>query len=305
MVPTMLKRVVACAMLAAWMPGVSGCVSRSEYNAKVADVKDQTEKLAKTKEKMSRLEKDLDATRSEIRQAEQAKEVAEARITTREQENAGLTDQAKKLEQENASLKTKIGEKVSQLQKAAEAAKIDVEKAKQAKKDAEARITTLEQKNAGSMDQVKKLEQENADLKTTIEEKMSQLRKDLDAAKIEVEKATQAKKDAEANIVRKPSETVENLSGEWEITYQKNIHAAVLEALPNNRYRLGPKGLAFSGVYQFDGTTLSMVAENPGYPALVWSMKKPGLLEMEGGNYVGASMKRKVAGGTDVKSSNP
>ena len=154
---------------------------------------------------------------------------------------------------------------------------------------------------------------------------MSQLQKDLDAAKIEIdtakheiEKAEQAKTDTEAKIKRLEQEnanlksrgkklagTIENLSGAWEITYRKNVLAAKLEALGSNNYRLGPQNLGFSGIYRFDGTTLSMVAENPGYPDLVWSMKKPGLFEMVAGHYVGASMRRKVAGGADAGASKP
>ena len=120
--------------------------------------------------------------------------------------------------------------------------------------------------------QIKELEQENADLKS---------------------RGT------------KRSGPVENLSGAWEISYGKDVLAARLEALGSNNYRLGPRNLAFSGIYRFDGTTLSMVAENPVSPDLVWSLKKPGLFEMLGGHYVGASMRRKVAGGSDAGPSKP
>ena len=94
-------------------------------------------------------------------------------------------------------------EKMLQLQKDLDAAKGEVGKAEQAKKDAEAKIKTLEQENAGVKvqvktlqqenagikDQVKTLQQENADVKAKAEEKASQLQKDLDAAKSEVEKS--------------------------------------------------------------------------------------------------------------------
>ena len=83
------------------------------------------------------------------------------------------------------------------------------------------------------------------------------------------------------------------------------MYAASLEALGSNNYRLGPQNLAFSGIYLFDGATLSMVGENPSYPDLVWSMKKRGLFEMVAGHYVGASMRRKVTGGTDAGQSKP
>jgi hypothetical protein len=64
----------------------------------------------------------------------------------------------------------------------------------------------------------------------------------------------------------------------------------------SNNYRLGPKSLAFSGIYLFDGATLSMVAENPRYPNLAWSLRKPGLFEVVAGPYAGATMRRRIAG---------
>ena len=130
---------------------------------------------------------------------------------------------------------------------------------------------------------------------------------ETDTAKHETEKSEQAKKESETKIKMLEQENaalkgrgkkvfgaVENLSGAWEITYRKNVHAAKLEALGSNNYRLGPQNLGFSGIYRFDGTTLSMVGENPGYPDLVWSLKKPGLFEMVAGHYAGASMREKL-----------
>ena len=96
MVPTMLKRVVACAALTAWMLGVSGCVKQSEYDAKVAEAKSQAEKSANAEAKASQLQKDLDAAESEVEKAEQAKKDAEARIKTLEQENADLQKRVSK-----------------------------------------------------------------------------------------------------------------------------------------------------------------------------------------------------------------
>jgi len=98
MVPTMLKRVVVCAALTAWMLGVSGCVKQSEYDAKVAEVRNQAEKSAKAEEKVSQLQKDLDAAKSEVEKAEQAKKDAEAKIKTLEQENADLQKRVSKPE---------------------------------------------------------------------------------------------------------------------------------------------------------------------------------------------------------------
>ena len=245
-----LKRVVVCAVLTALALGVSGCIKRSEYDAKVADLKNQAEKSAKAEAKASQLQKELAAAKSEVEKAEQAKKDADAKIKTLEEEATGLK------------------EKTSQLQKDLAAAKSEVEKAEQAaKKDAEAKIKTLEEEATG------------------LKEKASQLQKDLDAAKSAVKKAEQAKKDAET----------------WEITLPKIVHTVRLEVLGSNRVRLvGKPNLVFNGVYQFDGKTLSMAAENPVFPNFVWSLKKPGLFEMTAGGYLGASMKRKVASGADA-----
>jgi hypothetical protein len=185
----------------------------------------------------------------------------------------------------------KADEKASQLQKDLDAAKNAVARADQAKQNAEAKITALDQENAILKDQIKQLEQVSSSLKdranrleqasTGLTAKVSQLQKDLVAAKGEIEKAEKAKKDAES----------------WELTFKKTVRTVRLEFLADNRVRLGPKGsnLVFTGVYQFDGKTLSMVAENAGYPDLAWTMKKPGLFEIVKGSYAGASMKRKVA----------
>lgn len=162
MVPTMLKRIVMCAVLTVWMFGVSGCVNQSDYDAKVAEVKNQGELLAKAEEKATRaeekatkgeeksaqLQKDLDTAKGDAEKSEQAKKDAEAKIKTLEQQNAELKDQAKTLEQKNIGLKTKAEEKTAQLQKDLDAAKGDAEKADLAKRDADAKIKTLEQENA-------------------------------------------------------------------------------------------------------------------------------------------------------------
>jgi chromosome segregation ATPase len=220
MVPTMLKRVAVCAAIAAGAMGVSGCSDRSEYDAKVAELKSQTDKLAKADEKASQLQKDLDAAKSEVGKADLARQNAEAKIRTLDQEHQGLKDQVRRLEQANTGLTAKV----------------------------------------------------------------SQLQKDVTAAKGEIRKAEKAKRDAER----------------WEITFRNRALSAKIEALADNRFRLGPQSLAFSGVYQFDGKTLSMVAENAAYPNLVWTMKAPGQFEMTEGRYAGASMKRKAAGGAEA-----
>jgi cell division protein FtsB len=262
MVPTMLKRVVVCAVLTVWMCGAPGCGKQSAYDAKVAELHKQAEKLAKTEKQVLQLQKDLDAAKREARTCTQSKNDLEATIKTLELNNTGLKDQVSTLERKNLALVANADEKASQFQKDLDAAKEEVKeevkKAQQAKESTETKIKTLEQ--------------ENADLK---------------------------------NRGKKRSGPVENLSGAWEITYGRDLLAARLEALGSNNYRLGPQNLGFSGIYLFDGATLSMVGENPGYPDLVWSRKKPGLFEMAAGHFAGASMRRIVAGGPNAGQSKP
>lgn len=89
-----------------------------------------------------------------------------------------------------------------------------------------------------------------------------------------------------------PQAALPDLSGPWKITHGKNKHDVVLISLGNNRYRLRPENLAFHGVYQFDGKTLSMVAENRGYPDLVWLLKEPTFFKMIAGDYLNAVMEK-------------
>jgi hypothetical protein len=262
MAQTMLRRGVVCVVLTMWMLVMPGCgVKQSEYDARVAEVRAQAEKLAKTEEKASQLQKDLASAKSEIEKANQANRDAEAKIKTVEQENTDLKDQIKRSQKANVAY---LGQ-----------------------------VKSLKKANTDLQDQVKTLRQENTDLKTKAEEKASQLPENRGTA-------TNSKSQG-----KKGSGPLEDLSGAWEITIKNRVLKARLEALADNRYRLKPESLAFSGVYEFDGNTLSMVAENPAYPDLVWSMKGPGLFKMTTGNYLGATMKRKVAGGTDAGHSQP
>jgi chromosome segregation ATPase len=143
MVPTMLRRVAACVVLAALAFGVSGCgVKQSEYDAKVAETKSQTEKV-------SQLQKDLDSVKSEVDKAKQArKQDAIARTKALEQETAALKDQVKTLEQANAGLKANAERTASQHEKDLDAARGEIAKVEQARKAAEAKIKALEQENA-------------------------------------------------------------------------------------------------------------------------------------------------------------
>jgi hypothetical protein len=142
-VTTMLKRSGACTMLLAWMLVTPGCgVKQSEYDAKVVEAKAQADKV-------SQLQKDLDAVKSEVDKAKQArKRDAEAKTKALEQENAGLKDRVKALEQENAGLKTNAENTASQLRKDLASANGAAAKSEQARKAAEARIKALEQENS-------------------------------------------------------------------------------------------------------------------------------------------------------------
>ena len=261
----MLKRIVVCAVLTAWMLGVSGCVGRSEHDAKkLAELRRQVEQSAKAEKQVLQLQQDLDAAKKEAAKAEQAKKDAEATIKTVQRENGDLKERLKEL--------SPAEEKLSQLQKDFDAAKIEIEKANSEVEKAKIESKEAERAKKEMETKIAALERENAALKTR---------------------------------GRRVFGAIENLSGAWEITYQTNVHAATLEALGSNNYRLGPQNLGFSGVYRFDGRTLSLVGENPRYPDLVWSMKKPGLFEMVAGHYAGASMRRKVGGGSDAGPSKP
>jgi hypothetical protein len=167
----------------------------------------------------------------------------------------------------------------------------------------------LEQTGAGLKDQLSTLEQKNRTLVADVEEKTLQLQKELAAARNDVKKAEQAQKDTEARIktleqenadlksrgTKRVAGTLENLSGAWETTYRQDVLAVKLEGMGSNNYRLGPRNLGFSGIYLFDGATLSLVGENRAYPNLAWSLKQPGLFEMKTGPYAGATMRRQVA----------
>jgi outer membrane murein-binding lipoprotein Lpp len=253
----MLKQLVTFAVAAVWMLGLPGCSKQVEYNPK-------------------------------------------------------KTTELRKLEEELATLK----KQASQLQNDLDAAKKEIEKSQQAKKEAEATIKTLQQENDGLKEQIKKLSQGG--------EQVAQLQKNLDTAKAEIEKAKgerdTAKQEIEKaqrangelaarikamereNVVVKPprrpvSGAIENLSGDWEITYRDTVYRAKLEALGANSYRLGPQNLAFSGIYQFDGNNLSLIGENTRDPNMAWSLKKPGAFEMVSGRYIGALMRKRASTG--------
>jgi septal ring factor EnvC (AmiA/AmiB activator) len=143
MVPTMLKQVVVCAVLAVWTLGMLGCgVNQSEYDAKAVEAKNQTEKV-------SQLQKDLDAVKGEVDKARQArKKDAEAKTKALEQENANFKEQIKTLEQRIIDMKANSEKAASQFEKDIAAARNEGAKIDQARKAAEARVKALEQENA-------------------------------------------------------------------------------------------------------------------------------------------------------------
>jgi translation initiation factor IF-2 len=146
-VPTMLKRSVVCAMLVAWMLAASGCgVKQADYDAKVAEAKGQAEKV-------SQLQKDLEAMKTEFKSEvdkakQQRKRDAEAKTKALEQENASLKERVKSLEQESAGLKTGGENTAAQLRNDVATMRGELAKSDQARKAAEAKVKALEQENA-------------------------------------------------------------------------------------------------------------------------------------------------------------
>jgi septal ring factor EnvC (AmiA/AmiB activator) len=212
----------------------------------------------------------------------------------------------------------KAEKQAAQLQKDLDAAKSEVKKGEQARDDLEAKVKSLEQTGSGLKDQVSTLEEKNRKLLANADEKTSQLQKDLAAAQNEARKAEETKKDAEAKLKtleqenadlknrgKKRPGVLENLSGAWQITYRQSVLAVQLEGMGSNNYRLTPPNIAFSGIYLFDGASLSLVGENTQFPNLVWSLKQPGLFEMKAGPYAGATMKRQAPGGPNSASAKP
>jgi len=282
MVRTIPIRLTMVAAVVLGMLSLLGCLK--QYESGSAEVRRRIERSAQTEKQVLQLQNDLNAAKSEAKNAEQAKDDLETRVRTLERANADLRDQVNTLEQKSrtplvanasgeekmAQLQKELGEKTAQLQK--------------------------------------ELGEKTAQLQQALE-KTARLERELNAVKNEVKTVDQAKKDADAKVTaleqentqlksrrNRPSGPLENLSGAWEITYQGQVLATNMEPMGSNNYRLGPKALGFSGIYLFDGATLSMVAENAVYPNLAWSLRRPGLFEITTGLYAGATMKRKTAG---------
>jgi hypothetical protein len=230
-----------------------------------------------------------------VKQSEYDAKVAEAR--TQAEKSAKTEERALQLQKELASAKNEI-EKGNQTNREAEAKirtveqentdlKDRIKKSQKANAAWVGRVKSLQKANADLQDQVRTLRQANIERKTKAEERTAQPSENRGAS-------TSSKRQGE-----KGSGALENLSGTWDITLKNNrVLTARLEALATDRYRLKPESIVFGGVYEFDGNTLSMVAENPAYPDLVWFLRRPGLFEMTTGNYAGATMKKKVVGGT-------
>jgi FtsZ-binding cell division protein ZapB len=282
MVRTIAIRLTVLATLVLVMLSLLGCLR--QYEPSSAEVRQRIERSAEAEKQILQLQNDLNAAKSEAKKADQVKNDLEAKAKMLERVNADLRDQVNTLEQKSRTPVATAEEKA--------------EKAVQLKKEFEEKTAKLQ----------KELGEKTAQLQQAFE-KTARLQRELDAAKNETRKVEQAKKDAEAKITaleqentqlksgrNRPSGPLENLSGTWEITYQGQAFATNLEPMGSNNYRLGPKGLGFSGIYLFDGATLSMVAENAAYPKLAWSLRKPGLFEVVAGPYAGATMKRKTAG---------
>ena len=92
------KLVVMFVTIGLSMAAMTGCVQQSKYDATVAELTKQAEKLSQAEQEKAQLQKDLDAMKGEAEKAEQGKNEAETKITTLEQENADLKEQAPELE---------------------------------------------------------------------------------------------------------------------------------------------------------------------------------------------------------------
>jgi hypothetical protein len=105
---------------------------------------------------------------------------------------------------------------------------------------------------------------------------------------------SETRSDSESPAAKTPKVVPQSgLAGEWKIFHGKDDeheHSVTLEKVDETHYRLGPKSLAFGGLYEYDGTLLKMVDENPGYSDLTWQMTESNALVMIEGDYIGAVM---------------
>jgi chromosome segregation ATPase len=164
MVSTMLKRTVLGTVVLVWMAGMIGCVKQADFDAKVAELKAQSEKTLAAEGQAAEVQKALDAAKAELKQAGETTKEAVEKIGAMEQELSGLKEKGKALEEKAGKAEEQVKKLAGDLEAAkGEAAKV-VKEAKDAAAQLDAKFTTLSQENAGLKEHLKKLEQEKADL---------------------------------------------------------------------------------------------------------------------------------------------
>ena len=141
-------KLAAWAAVAVSLSVLTGCVGRSEYDAKVAELKKQSEKAAASQQETARLQTDLDAAKADAGKAEEGPEGRRRPAQERSEEQ------------------------IAHLKKQAQ-------DGSQAEKDLEAKLGSLEKANTELKKQAEKQAQAGPEAE--------QLRKDLDAAKKELD----------------------------------------------------------------------------------------------------------------------
>ena len=153
---------VICALSAVLLLLETGCVSRSEYDAKVAELKSQSDKLSQaeqaTKDAQTKIKK-LEEVKNDLQNQNEKQSQLEKQIVQLQKDLATARTEAaaqrKKLEDENADLQKKhvnlvqalhsIEQQVNQARDFQAAAKETLQKLK---REAHARIKALEEENA-------------------------------------------------------------------------------------------------------------------------------------------------------------
>ncbi len=127
-------------ILVTGLSALSGCVSKSEYDAKVAELKTAGERLTKAEQTLAEVERGLSAAKGEIDNAQLATKKADAKIDALTQEHASLKEQLQALPQAK--------ERASHLQRELDEAKTQLEAARKAAADADDRVRALEREKA-------------------------------------------------------------------------------------------------------------------------------------------------------------
>ena len=179
------RLVVAWAAAAISLSVLTGCVGRSEYDAKVAELKKQSERAAASQQETAQLQTDLDAAKADAEKAAESPKGRRRPAQKAEEQIAQLKKQAQDGSQAEKDLEAKLGfartgkrrvEEASgeagpgaagaeQLRKDLDAAKKDLDATKKDLDAAKAATDKAEQANKDAQAKIKALEEENANLK--------------------------------------------------------------------------------------------------------------------------------------------